>query len=194
MIELASALGTLKERPKRSILFATWFGEEKGLLGSRYFGRNPVIPIEKIVADLNLEQVGRTDDTEGAQVSRGQPDRLRLLGGLDDPGGSGQGRRGRDRQAPPEQRRLLRPVRQSGPRGSGRSRAHTFASPSSYPDYHGARRPLGQARLRQHGPSRSSRRPGAPFNIADNPAEPKWDAANPKAAKYLKAWSDRFGK
>ena len=65
---MASALGSLKERPRRSILFVTFFGEEKGLLGSRYYGRHPVVPVEKTVADVNLEQVGRTDDTEGPQV------------------------------------------------------------------------------------------------------------------------------
>ena len=46
----------------------TFFGEEKGLLGSRYYGRHPVVPIKKTVADVNLEQVGRTDDSEGPRV------------------------------------------------------------------------------------------------------------------------------
>jgi len=68
VIEIASALATLKERPKRSILFVTFFGEEKGLLGSRYYGKHPIFPVDKTVADVNLEQVGRTDDKEGARV------------------------------------------------------------------------------------------------------------------------------
>ena len=68
MIEIASALSTLTPRPRRSILFMAFFGEERGLLGSRYYGRHPIFPIEKTVADVNLEQVGRTDDSEGPQV------------------------------------------------------------------------------------------------------------------------------
>ena len=68
VIELASALATLKERPKRSLVFMTFFGEEKGLRGSRYYGRHPVFPIEQTVADVNLEQVGRTDSDEGPQL------------------------------------------------------------------------------------------------------------------------------
>jgi hypothetical protein len=42
VIELATALATLKVRPKRTLVFVAWFGEEKGLLGSRYYGRHPV--------------------------------------------------------------------------------------------------------------------------------------------------------
>src|SRR5262249_18763676 len=59
VIELASALAGLKQRPRRSIVFITWFGEEKGLVGSRYYGRHPLFPLEKTVAMVNLEQVGR---------------------------------------------------------------------------------------------------------------------------------------
>src|SRR5262245_4950744 len=69
VIELASALASLKQRPKRSIVFITWFGEEKGLVGSRYYGRHPIFPLERTVAMVNLEQVGRTDDREGPKVN-----------------------------------------------------------------------------------------------------------------------------
>lgn len=69
VIEIASVLAGLRERPRRSIVFMTVFGEEKGLLGSRYYGRHPIFPIEKTVADVNLEQLGRTDDSEGPRVA-----------------------------------------------------------------------------------------------------------------------------
>lgn len=65
VIELASALAGMKTRPKRSIVFATFFGEERGLLGSRFYGKHPAFPLNKTVADVNLEHVGRTDDVEG---------------------------------------------------------------------------------------------------------------------------------
>src|SRR5262249_44498112 len=68
VMELASALASGPSRPARSLVFVTFFGEEEGLLGSRYYARHPVVPIDRTVADLNLEQVGRTDDTEGPQV------------------------------------------------------------------------------------------------------------------------------
>jgi len=42
-------------RPRRSILFAAVTAEEKGLLGAEYFTRYPTVPIESIVADLNLD-------------------------------------------------------------------------------------------------------------------------------------------
>lgn len=59
MLEIASALAGKK--PKRSIVFTAFYGEEDGLVGSRYYGKNPVIPIEKMVGQINLEQLGRTD-------------------------------------------------------------------------------------------------------------------------------------
>jgi hypothetical protein len=70
VIEIAQAFADMKQRPKRSILFMHVFGEERGLLGSRYYGRNPLVPFAKTVADVNLEQMGRTDDDEGPQIGR----------------------------------------------------------------------------------------------------------------------------
>lgn len=70
MLALAEALSHLPERPKRSILFIAYFGEEKGLLGSRYYGSHPLFPLAQTVANLNLEQMGRTDDSEGPQIKR----------------------------------------------------------------------------------------------------------------------------
>jgi hypothetical protein len=69
VIEIARALGTLKEHPRRSIIFMTFFGEEEGMVGSRYYARHPAWPIGKTIADVNLEQVGRTDSTEGPEIS-----------------------------------------------------------------------------------------------------------------------------
>lgn len=70
MLELAKAFGQMKKRPKRSILFMAFWGEEKGLLGSQYYGKNPIFPLAKTLAQINIEQVGRTDDTDGPQISR----------------------------------------------------------------------------------------------------------------------------
>ncbi len=68
VIEIANALAALSPHPKRSILFMTFFGEEEGLLGSYYYAHTPLFPLANTVADINLEQMGRTDDTGGKRV------------------------------------------------------------------------------------------------------------------------------
>jgi hypothetical protein len=49
-------------RPKRSLLFVWHAGEERGLLGSRYFADYPTVPLDRIVAQLNIDMVGRNRD------------------------------------------------------------------------------------------------------------------------------------
>ncbi|MCC2958066.1 M20/M25/M40 family metallo-hydrolase [Massilia sp. IC2-477] len=67
VIEAANQLASRKERPRRSIVFMTFFGEELGMLGSKYYARHPVFPLKDTVVNINLEQTGRTDDSEGKQ-------------------------------------------------------------------------------------------------------------------------------
>jgi len=50
-----------KMKPKRSILFMAFTGEEKGLFGSNYYSRNPLIPFEKTHAAVNIDMIGRID-------------------------------------------------------------------------------------------------------------------------------------
>lgn len=57
VLALAEAFAT--EPPKRSIIFLTVSGEEHGLWGSAWFAANPPVPIGKIVANLNLDMIGR---------------------------------------------------------------------------------------------------------------------------------------
>ncbi len=59
VIELAEALSRPGARPKRSIIFLTVSGEEKGLWGSRYFSEHAPVPLDKVVADLNIDMIGR---------------------------------------------------------------------------------------------------------------------------------------
>ena len=68
VVEIARAFAKAGLKPKRTIVFALWYGEEKGLVGSRYYGDNPVFPINKTVALVNLEMIGRTDDVEGEKL------------------------------------------------------------------------------------------------------------------------------
>jgi len=70
VIEIARALAAMPVHPKRSILFILFFGEEEGSLGSRYYIWHPLEPLADTIADLNLEQVGRTDAIDGPQLSK----------------------------------------------------------------------------------------------------------------------------
>ncbi len=55
LIEIANMLKAQKTKLKRSVIFITVTGEEKGLLGSRYFSVNPTVPKQNIVADINMD-------------------------------------------------------------------------------------------------------------------------------------------
>jgi hypothetical protein len=57
LIDLAQTLHESGRRLKRSLLFLVVTGEEKGLLGSRYFAAHPTVAKEKLVADINLDQL-----------------------------------------------------------------------------------------------------------------------------------------
>ena len=59
VLELAQAFGAARERPKRSLVFMTVSGEERGLWGSEYFANHPTVPLASVVADLNSDMVGR---------------------------------------------------------------------------------------------------------------------------------------
>lgn len=59
VVELAEAFAALAPPPRRSVLFVAVSGEERGLWGSDYFAAHPPVPIGQIVADLNLDMVGR---------------------------------------------------------------------------------------------------------------------------------------
>ena len=66
ILEVAQALKMAKDAgygPRRSVLCLLVTGEEKGLLGSEYYAENPVFPIGNTVANVNIDMVGRTDET-----------------------------------------------------------------------------------------------------------------------------------
>lgn len=65
VMELAEAFMKAKKDgvgPRRSMLFMTVTGEEKGLLGSSWYTKHPVYPLEKTMCDLNIDMIGRVDD------------------------------------------------------------------------------------------------------------------------------------
>ncbi|MDP2576220.1 MAG: M20/M25/M40 family metallo-hydrolase [Candidatus Palauibacterales bacterium] len=64
MLEIAEAAAALAKRPKRSLVFLAVSGEEKGLLGSTWFVTYPPIPLDRAIANLNIDMIGRNwEDT-----------------------------------------------------------------------------------------------------------------------------------
>jgi hypothetical protein len=60
LIEVIDAFSRLGQAPKRSVLFAFWDGEEKGLLGSVHWVANPTVPLDHVVLNINADMVGRS--------------------------------------------------------------------------------------------------------------------------------------
>ena len=78
LIEMAQAFAEAKSQghgPRRSILFMPVAGEEKGLLGSKYYVNNPVFPLENTIANLNIDMIGRLDTQH-----TGNPNYVYLIG------------------------------------------------------------------------------------------------------------------
>jgi Peptidase family M28 len=186
VIELASALASMKQRPRRSIVFMTFFGEEKGLLGSRYYGQHPVFPLAKTVADLNLEQVGRSDSNEGPQLNNASMTGFDfsdvgeifkaagLLTGITiykHPRNSDAFFSRSDNQALADQ---------GVP-------AHTLCVAYVYPDYH---KPSDHwDKIDYENMVKVDRCVAVGLlMIANNAQAPRWNDANPKAARYVQAW------
>ena len=64
VLEIAQAMASAKAEgkgPRRSVLCMLVTGEEKGLLGSQYYVEHPVFPLDRIIADVNIDMIGRTD-------------------------------------------------------------------------------------------------------------------------------------
>ncbi|RYY92093.1 MAG: M28 family peptidase, partial [Chitinophagaceae bacterium] len=66
VLEIAEAFALAKKAgrgPRRTMVFMTVSGEEKGLWGSQYYSEHPIFPLEKTTADLNIDMIGRGDAT-----------------------------------------------------------------------------------------------------------------------------------
>ena len=64
VMTIAKACMATGEKPEKTIIFAAWTGEEKGLLGSRYFAEHPYIPIENIKFYLNYDMISRDSEDD----------------------------------------------------------------------------------------------------------------------------------
>jgi hypothetical protein len=81
VLEIAEAIMAMPVKPKRSTLFIWHTGEEGGLVGSAFFTRNPTVPIDSVVAQLNVDMIGRgrAEDLPG-----GGPDYVGVVGSFFD--------------------------------------------------------------------------------------------------------------
>ena len=189
VVEIAAALSTMKQRPKRSIVFALFFGEEKGGFGSRYYANHPVFPIEKTVADLNLEEIGRTDSSRGPQLANASltgfdystlADYVKAAGELtgikvykdernsDSFFGRSDNQSLADKGVP----------------------AHTLTVAFEFPDYHGVAdewQKIDYSNMAQVDRMVAL----ALVMLADSAEAPRWDPNNPKVQGYLKTWNRR---
>ena len=188
VIEIARALARLPKHPRRSVVFMTFFGEEKGLLGSHYYARHPVWPIERTILQLNLEQVGRTDDSEGAQVSKVSltgltytdfADYLKQAGELTSIHVNGNSRN----------TDLYFTASDNLSLAEAGVPAHTLCVAFEFPDYHG----VGDEwqKIDYDNMAKVDRAAAlALLLVSDGDQAPAWNANNPRTAPYLKAWKE----
>jgi hypothetical protein len=83
LLAMAEALSRGKARPSRSILFVWHAGEEKGLWGSQYFTKFPTVPLNQIVAQLNIDMIGRSKkegDTKPENRDLSGPNEIYVIG------------------------------------------------------------------------------------------------------------------
>jgi Zn-dependent M28 family amino/carboxypeptidase len=83
LLAMAEALTHSSRRPKRSVLFVWHCGEEKGLWGSEYFAKFPTVPIDRIIAQFNMDMIGRSKkegDTSAANRALTGPDEIYVIG------------------------------------------------------------------------------------------------------------------
>ncbi len=72
VLEVAEAFAKNPVKPKRTILFALWTGEEKGLLGSRYYMSHPYFPLKNTVTDLNMDMISRVWSADRLKMMSGR--------------------------------------------------------------------------------------------------------------------------
>jgi len=189
VIEIASALATVNPHPRRSIVFVTFFGEELGELGSRYFVQHPVCP--STVADLNLEELGRTDSNDGPRVGMAE------LTGFDytsitqtmQEAGAATGIRMHD---DPKNSDSFFERSDNFPFAEAGIPSTTLAVAFMFPDYH---RPGDKwPKIDFANMARVDRAVALGLMLLANGEQPpRWNTANPKTAAYVRASADQAG-
>jgi hypothetical protein len=189
VMEVARALARLPQHPRRSIVFMTFFGEEEGLIGSAYYAHHPLLPLAKTIADLNLEQVGRTDSTEGPQISNAS------LTGFDYSDLTSYVQRAGERTGIKIYKNLIGSdayFTQSDNFSLAEEGipAQTLCVAFDYPDYHA----VGDEwqKIDYENLARVNRAIAlAMFLMADSDQPVRWNESNPRTESFVKAWKQR---
>ncbi|WP_165075663.1 M28 family peptidase [Paludisphaera rhizosphaerae] len=185
VIEIASALATMQPKPKRSVVFATFYGEEHGLIGSTYYAAHPVVPLASTAAAVNLEQLGRTDDTEGPRVDAANVTGFDFSTVTDALRKAGESV-GVALQKHPQNSDLYFNASDNAALARAGVPAHTVSVAYAFPDYHG--RDDEWDRIDYVNMSKIDRMVALGVVVlANDENPPKWDAANPKTEPYRKA-------
>ena len=69
ILEIARAFKSLKTPPERTVVFLSVTAEEQGLLGSEYYGENPIYPLDKTVANINIDGINNVGKTKDVTIS-----------------------------------------------------------------------------------------------------------------------------
>jgi Zn-dependent M28 family amino/carboxypeptidase len=86
VLESARAYTQGKVRPRRSVMFIAFDAEEAAMLGSAYFAEHPILRLDKAVADINMDMIGRDEDTPTWKLDPGQTSNsVNLVGTLYNP-------------------------------------------------------------------------------------------------------------
>lgn len=185
VLEIARAFQRTGIRPKRSIIFALWFGEEKGLFGSRYYAAHPVFPLKDTVAMINFEHMGRTDDNEGS--TRG---RMSMTGFDYTDIGITLAQAGKavgiDVYRHEKNSDPFFAASDNQPFADAGIPAHAALGCFIFPDYH---RPGDEWHKIDYDNMAQLTRVAAvtAWRISNNPKPPAWNQTNPKTAQYVKA-------
>jgi hypothetical protein len=189
VIEIARALTALNPHPKRSIVFMTFFGEERGELGSKYYGEHPVFPVSQTIADINLEQVGRTDEIKDGKPAP-QVNTASLTGFDYSEVTEYLQRAGRELGITvfkdPEASDSYFTRSDNDALAQQGVPAHSLCVAFDYPDYHG----LGDEwqKIDYQNMTRVDRMIAlALMRIADSPTAPQWNANNPRTVPFREA-------
>lgn len=184
VLEISASLAAMPTKPKRSILFAAFCCEEAGLVGSRYFATHPVIALDHVDGQLNLEQIGRTDAIEGTKVAEASvtgfsfsdlPARIRIAAS----------EAGIEIRPHPEGDYFFRQS-DNLPLAVVGIPAHTLFVAAQFPDYH---KPGDSWEKLDYGNMAMICRAAAlgVLRLADEETPPQWNAANRAAKPYVKA-------
>jgi Zn-dependent M28 family amino/carboxypeptidase len=191
VIEIANALSRLEPHPKRTIVFVTFFGEEKGLFGSHYYASHPAIPLKDTIADINLEQMGRTDSSEGPEVgtvSMTGYDYTDLVDTIRD----ATSLTGVKLHKNSQNSELYFVASDNLSFAEKGVPAHTFAVAYDFPDYHGVGDEWPKIDYSNMGKVDRAFAL-AVVMLADGSEIPHWNTHNLKAAQYLKSWEENHG-